>query len=179
MYMNRLLHSVIWPAVAGNILWAFLQVAVAPDLADPSFFPKLAALLFVGIYLAIDWVDTEKMPEINDHYWKFDLPLSVALATFAIGTQSNNWWSNIALATAFVVVAVGHYNGAWDLKQKPSSGGARVVLALFNIIGVVLLIIGAFSPPPYSFWLTPAAIFVVVALFLALRKKVSSAWKSN
>lgn len=174
MYMNRLLHNVIWPAVAGNILWAFLQVLVKGwNGGNPSYFPNLSALFLVGVYLAIDWVDTEKTSDINDCYWKFDLPLATALALFAICTQDGVWWSKYALVAAFVVIVLGHLYGAWDLKTKASSSISRATLASFNALGIVLLIAGSFVTAPYSLWLTPVSIFVVVALFLTSRQKVA------
>jgi len=58
MKLNPLVHNVIWPAVAGSVLWTFLQVAADPNISGPSLGPRLAALLLIGVYLAIDWVDT-------------------------------------------------------------------------------------------------------------------------
>jgi hypothetical protein len=176
MKLNPLVHCVIWPAVAGNILWAFLQVAADTKIRDASHCPRLAALLFVGVYLAIDWVNTENEKKINDSYWMFDLPLATALATFAVGTQSGTWWSNYALMIAFVVAIFGHCKGAWDGTETPTSCVARATFAVFNAVGLILLLIGIFAPAPYSLWLTPSAIFLVVALYLSLRQKVLSRW---
>lgn len=188
MKLNPLVHSIIWPAVAGNILWAFIQVAVDPNIADPSkipgdsYFFRLAALFFVGAYLAIDWyytnIEIEKN-NMNESYWKWDLFLAAALATFAICTQSGTplgaLWSNYALAFAFLVAMVGHCKGAWDTLDKKTSNPARACFAITNAIGFILLIIGI-CKPSWSLWLTPLAIFLVVVLFVGSRKKVLSLW---
>jgi hypothetical protein len=34
----------------------------------------LAALLVVGVYLAIDWVNTDQVDSINEKYWRYDTP---------------------------------------------------------------------------------------------------------
>lgn len=172
--MIALVNNVIWPAVAGNILWAFLQVASGPIISDPSFWLRLASLLFVGVYLAIDWVNTQKENKINENYWKFDLPLAASLATFAIGTQLDVSWTAYPLAAAFLVAIVGHCKGAWDSSGQQSSCKSRAARAGFNALGLLILFVGMCAKEPFSLWLTPAAIILVVVLFLSLRKKVAT-----
>jgi len=128
-------------------------------------------LLFVGVYLAIDWVNAENAGEINEDFSWLDLLLAIALASFAIGTESDTSWSHYALAAAFVLATLGHCAGAWDTKGTPSHSTTRAALAGFNALGLVLLSIGVFVPRPYSLWASPVAILVVVVLFLALCQK--------
>jgi len=172
MKLNPLVHNVIWPAVAGSILWTFLQVAVDPNITSPRA-PRLAALLAIGVYLAIDWMDVHAVEEtINEKYWRYDVPLAAFLATFAVATQFNAWWAAWPLAAAFAVAIVGHICGAWDLSSEASSPKKkkRWALAGCNALGIALLCIGMFLEEPYALWLTPAAIISVVVLYLKFRK---------
>jgi hypothetical protein len=184
--LNELVHNVIWPAVAGNILWAFLQVAVGPKttetpaVADGSYYFNLVSLFLIGIYLAIDWVNTANVKKMNDHYWMFDIPIAAALATFAVfrqfGTQTDILWSNWVLLFAFSIAAIGHVNGAWDPAGKASPESARRWFAEFNGVGAVLLIVGKFIPDAISLWFTPAALFSTLFLYLTFRKRIETKW---
>src|SRR3989442_15209134 len=99
--LNTLVHGVIWPAVAGSILWAMLQLAIDPGNSGPSLWARCLALLAVGVYLAVDWVSTdaatEATPSINAGYWVVDIPLAASLSIFAIATQLNVPWAAWAL----------------------------------------------------------------------------------
>jgi len=175
MKLNPLVHNVIWPAVAGSVLWTFLQVAADPNITGPRA-PRLAALLAIGVYLAIDWVDTDEVREtINENYWWFDMPLAASLATFAVATQFTARWAAWPLAAAFAVATIGHCFGAWDLQSKASSWKARLTMAGFNALGLLVLLIGTFVEGPCALWRTPMAVLSVVVLFLFFQKRVS-AW---
>jgi hypothetical protein len=172
--MKELVHSVIWPAVAGNVLWAFLQVAFVPQPNQDARPQRLASLLLVGLYFCIDWIESEKTKEsINPKYWMVDIPLAVFIAVFAIVTQSNIWWSWIALLLAYVIVVAGHYWGAWDDKSTTSSRSTRAILMVINSLGIVVLLFGWYLGDTIAAWLTPVSIFLVVGLYLCLRNKLS------
>lgn len=168
MKLNPLVHNVIWPAVAGSVLWTFLQVAADPNITGPRG-PRLAALLVIGVYLAIDWVNTDQVENINENYWRYDMPLAASLATFAVATQFGARWAAWALAAAFAVAIIGHCFGAWDSLAQPSSCKARATLAGFNALGLLVLLIGTSIDEPYALWLTPIAVLSVVVLFLCVR----------
>ncbi len=172
--LNPLVHNVIWPAVAGSILWTFLQVAVDPNITGPRL-PRLIALAFIAVYLAIDWVITNQIQgedTIKDNYWWYDMPLAALLATFAVATQFGVRWAAWPLAAAFAVAIVGHFCGAWDLKTTPSSPKARATRAGCNALGIALLGIGMFLEEPYALWLTPIAVISVILSFLHFLKKI-------
>ncbi|MDR4467238.1 MAG: hypothetical protein MRJ68_02950 [Nitrospira sp.] len=172
--MKKLVHNVVWPAVAGNVLWSFLQLLSDPTASDPAPWPRLVSLLLVGAYLSIDWIHTENEPQINDFYWIADVPLAAALAAFAVATQLGVTWAPIALAAAFLVATVGHCFGAWDKTTSPSSCKARAGFAGINVLGPIVLFIGTFLNQPLSDWSTPVAVLLVVSLFLLCRKTVAS-----
>lgn len=174
MKLNPLVHNVIWPAVAGSVLWTFLQVAVDPNIFGPSRLPRLAALLCVGVYLATDWVNTHEAKNIKDNYWCADMPLAASFATFAVATQFGTWWAAWPLAAAFTVAIIGHCKGAWDSKDKSSSCKERATLAGLNAGGLLVLLTGTCANARYAVWWTPSAIFSVVFLYLLLRKWIST-----
>ncbi len=171
-----LVHNVIWPAVAGSVLWTFLQVAIDPNITGPRC-PRLFALLLVGVYLAIDWVNTHQIEEkINENYWRYDMPLAASLASFAVATQFDARWATWPLAVAFVVAIIGHCFGAWDLAANVSSrkAKARATLAGFNALGLLVLLLGMCVEGPWALWLTPIAVLSVVVLYLSFREKIST-----
>ncbi len=173
MKVNELVHNVIWPAVAGSILWTFLVVAIEPHCPDASIRPRLAALLLVGGYLAIDWMDTEAaLGNRRQYTWLADVSLAASLSTFAVATQFNARWSAWPLAAAFAFAFIGHLAGAWDTRTWSSSHTPRVALALINALGpAVLLLMALFLNESYAKWSEFAAMALVVGLYMTLARK--------
>lgn len=179
MKLNPLVHNVLWPAVAGSILWTFLLIAIDPEQhSRGSLWPRLVALIFVGVFLAIDWVDTENAKCINDKCWLADMPLAASLSTFAVATQCGASWARWPLAAAFVIATIGHGLGAWDLKTTGTTTRARVARAAINGLGLVVLLTGVGANEPYSSWSATAAIVVVILLYCALGKTIAK-WASR
>ena len=180
--LNDLVHNVIWPAVAGNVLWSFLQVVADPNITGPTLWPRLASLLLIGVYLSIDWVITHnKRDHINEKYGRFDMFLAASIATFAIATQFGTWWAPFALAMVFGVAVVGNWLGAWDLRDRASSCKARRAFTGINALGLIGLGLLILMDPNewYALWLTPVAILVVVVLYLCLREKITTRWPNT
>jgi len=168
--MTNLIHSVIWPAVAGNILWAFLYVAADPKVTGMSTWTKLIALLAIGFYLSRDWI--QRISVIFPDRWKYwgvDAALAAALATFAIVTQLDRTWSGWVLAVAFAIAILGHCWGSWDPadKSKAIDPRTRAKFAAYNAIGLLILGLGLIVPLPYAVF-PPIAIGSVVLLFIFL-----------
>lgn len=162
------MRNVIWPAVAGNILWAFLSVAADPNSTGMSMWTKLVALLAIGIYLSRDLI--ERVNVTFPDVWKYisaDVLLATALAAFAIATQLDRPWWGWVLACAFLIAIVGHCAGSWNPNEeaKAPNSCTRAKFAMFNAIGLVILGGGLLTPFPYAFF-PPAAIGLVVVLFI-------------
>lgn len=167
--MKRLFHNVVWPAVAGNVAWAFFTVLVEAHWSDHIFWARLAALLAVGIYLAADWYNTDEVfSKINPSYWVADAFLAPAIAVFAIATQARNPWAVYAIAVTFFVAIIGHLFGAWDDTAPGTSAiKERRKLAAVNAMGLLIIGVAALFGPPYTIWSAPIAIALVVTIFLA------------
>jgi hypothetical protein len=174
--MNELVRNVVWPAVAGNVLWSFLQVAIEQPVAPTPLLPRLAALLAVGLYLAIDWINGVGL-SFRSRYWKFDIPLATAIATFAIATPKSAPVAFWALGAAFSIAVVGHLNGAWDPQKKISHKSARRMLAAMNGLGLALLVGDRFARVAPE-WDQAVSLTIAIGLFLALRKWVEDRWKT-
>src|SRR6266446_6736484 len=139
MDLNALVHGVIWPAVAGSILWTFLQVAFDPRSSGTSLWPRLSALLFVGVYLAIDWAYTDPIEsKMHKKYYRADMPLAASLSTFAVATQFDLSWAAWPLGVAFAIAIIGHGFGAWGLRNRPTPTKQRVALAGINALGLLV-----------------------------------------
>jgi len=169
--LNALVHSVIWPAVAGSILWTLLQLAIDPRNSGPSLWPRCLALLSVGVYLAVDWVSTEAATTINAFYWVADIPLAASLSIFAIATQFNVPWAGWWLVAAFGIAIIGHLVGAWDpngsgwhLWVDGKRFGVRATLTTINALGIGVLLVGTSAKEPY--WSRSLAIALVVVVYL-------------
>jgi hypothetical protein len=172
--LDKLVHGVIWPAVAGSILWTFLLVVIEPHGADVTIWPRLLVLLLVGVYLAIDWVDTDGvLRQMNRHSWLADIPLAASLSTFAVATQFHARWSAWALGFAFAFAVIGHAFGAWDLRKPSSSSTASVTLAGINWLGLAVLLMARPSTEWFAKWSEFIAMAVVVVLYALCRKGIS------
>jgi len=96
------------------------------------------------------------------------MPLAASLATFAVATQFGARWAGWPLAAGFAVAIIGHCFGAWDLQSKASSWKARLTMAGFNALGLLVLLIGE---GPCALWRTPMAVLSVVVLFLFFQRE--------
>lgn len=181
--MKRLTHNVLWPAIAGNVLWSLLQVAVGDgkDRDLSILVPRLLALFFIGAYLCRDWLDTDQAlnstgaGSINDNYWLADLPMGGAIAVFAIAIQVPLPWSWVPLAVAFAVAAVGHLYGAWDETPGRSRTKGRRAFAGINGAGVVVAVWGGLADDT-QYWTQAAAAGMVTGVFLLFRAWIVKNW---
>jgi hypothetical protein len=178
-HIARLLHNVLWPAVAGNVLWSLLQVASTANSVNNlvSLSPELLALLFIGLYFCIDWIDSENA-SLKTTYWRADLPLATAIAVFAVAIQADKWWSVIALILAFISAIIGHLAGAWDQTQEKSPKPSRRAFAAINSLGIIVAVVGALYDRVLV-WPQALAIAIVVLAFLYLRPRILAKWPTE
>lgn len=142
MSKKDLLHNLIWPAVAGNVAWAFFTVLITEVLVTkeniaPLIFGRLAALLLLSVYLIIVYIRSEAG---TGH--TFDMLHAVSIILCAISFQSPNVSSLLMttfLIALFIIAALGHWTGRWipnTVKQKIRLKKFKV--GLINFIGAVL-----------------------------------------
>ncbi len=174
--LNALVHNVIWPAVAGSILWTLLHITIGPPDPGAPLWPRFFALLSVGVFLVIDWVGTEGVANtINPHYWCADLLLAPWLSVFAVATEFNTSWAVWPLGIAFGIAVIGHILGAWE--PVPSAWhpwdrrapfGWRFAFAGINGLGLGLLCAGTHLGESYAPWSTSVATASVVLAYLGV-----------
>ena len=86
---QKLFQNLIWPAVAGNIAWAFFSLIITKSdtITDISVYTRLIVLFFLAIYLGEDWLTTEKESEfLKKNYWIGDAFHVMPISIFAIST---------------------------------------------------------------------------------------------
>lgn len=169
---HKLLQQVLWPALAGNVLWSFFQVgsSLFVDWIGKKQWPpadswlKLIALIAVGVYLCADWLLTERMKielqkkEYRRKYLFIETILAMEIATFALLLTTNvaGWCAAVLLCFAYATAAVGLYVKAW-----PEVGYERRYLLRLNlaaaVLNAVLLAVAAWFwtwSIGYDFWST-------------------------
>lgn len=182
--MWKLLQGLIWPAVAGNVVWAFFTVAIGKwnKLAncDSLVIAQLVALVSLGVYLAADWWYTNDMKEKNEKNkdimkrccWPFDAFLAIAIAVSAIALSQDVVAIQLAKCTvglAFITTAIGHCCGAWEVKETIEDENCkhnRRWLAGINFSGFLILLILSLIFQKTILWPLSIAILVVVAGYL-------------
>lgn len=146
---HKLLQQVLWPALAGNVLWSFFQVGSSTfaDAMEKCQLPpaqswlKLIALIAVGAYLCADWLLTERMKielqkkEYRLKYLVVETMLAMEIATFALLLTTNvtGRYATVLLCLVYVTAAVGLYLKAW-----PEVGFERRYLLRLNVAAAVL-----------------------------------------
>jgi len=96
-----------------------------------------------------------------------------SLATFAVATQFGARWAGWPLAAGFAVAIIGHCFGAW-ITVEASSWKARLTMAGFNALGLLVLLIGTFVEGPVPFGVRPCR--PVRRCFVLIFSKRVSAW---
>ena len=134
-----LFHGLAWPAVAGNVAWAFFTLVIAPpaEVPEGEWAARTAVLLLMALYLGGDWVRTKNTPG-GPAYWFFDAVHLILICLFVIGiatTQSQvplNWY----LGLLFIFTLIGHWSGAFT-PEEPDCwwyGGASLLGAIVLIV---------------------------------------------
>jgi hypothetical protein len=138
--------GLIWPAAAGNVAWAFLQVALEREKYGSVYWPHLTTLALLAIYLAVDWLRTKerkKERETGDSswYWIFDSLLVLSIVRFAIAIQllpKEDCFLTWALGGVLTVAILGHLAGAW--KRQDERDWPRFTLAACGSLGLIALV---------------------------------------
>lgn len=144
--MNKLFQDLIWPAVAGNVAWAFFTVATSEKWCGPGVIPRLIALSLMAIYLCYEWLTTDiEKDNLKETYWVGDILHTTFIILFAIMIQNPENWENLSpfsctnliLPLFFVVTIGGHLSKVWEPKNK-SNPCYRWKLAGNSFIGIIV-----------------------------------------
>lgn len=175
MSKKTLLHDLIWPAVAGNVAWAFFTVLITEVLVTekdilPLIFGRLTALLLLSVYLVIVYV---RSVAGTGHI--FDILHAISIILCAISFQSIGSDSLMTpfLITLFIIAALGHWTARWipDSVTK-KKGLKKFKVGLINFSGAALCFIlpkGIGDDNNYNLSLSMG---VVLALWVIFRNKI-------
>jgi len=180
--MNKLFQNLVWPAVAGNVVWAFFSIAIAEHWADKGVIPRLLSLLLLSIYLCYDWTTTDvEGDKLKENYWIGDAFHAITIVVFAIAAQSQNLWTDInnswvkwTLVIVFTTSTIGHLCGSWEPKDvsKEKKWPARLKLALINFTGILTYFFIPLLCNSNTLWHLPISIIVILLLWFPCRDKV-------
>jgi MFS family permease len=150
-------ESVVWPAVAGNVLWSFLTVLFT-QTTGWVWFVRAVSLAIIGVYLFGSWRRTRKRPPASGRkYFLVDGVYAALISVFAISTAMIDQGdapdhikslaiASIALTGMFVTAAVGHWQGYWAPYEGVNAGEEeeireRKLRSRFSAAAVVGLLI--------------------------------------
>lgn len=180
--MNKLFQNLIWPAVAGNVAWAFFSIAITENWTDKGVLPRLLSLLLLAIYLCYDWTTTDvEGDNLKKNYWIGDAFHTSAIVIFAIAAQSKNLWISIddswvkwALVIVFSTSVIGHLCGSWEPSTVKSENlwSARFKLAGINLLGIIFYIFIPLLIESNSLWHLPISIIIVLLFWFHYSNKV-------
>lgn len=185
VHARGLFDDLIWPAAAGNVAWSFLQVAM--DSEANSRVLRLALLMFLAFYLAIDWFRSKSLEPKTLRYWVADSIHIACIVTYgvAIAVGKSAIFLEYNLATIFGIAVIGHLAGAWEIAGQTRDWLHRVILASCGVVGLAILWFGRTGSRSGSLR-APLFAFVVVLIlwvfartFIASRCEVSAACAEN
>lgn len=177
--MAALFQSVIWPAVAGNVAWAFFTVLIQEWAQGGAYsWPRLCLLGALAIYLCLDWMHTESIKaELRPWYWVGDVFLATAIAAVAIAAQASVGDGRLLLVGVFAASAGAQLCGAWTRRGvHPYRDGQwmhRLAWLVLNGAAASIAILGG-SGKEWGWNLAGAATLVIVCWGLAKPGNVHS-----
>lgn len=174
----KLFQDLLWPAVAGNVLWSFftlwIDVYFPPPSDKPIGFPadahaRILVLALLGVYLCYDWVRMLQ-GDRKDFAWIADLPHAASITVFALMVQSGRNQMEVALIVLLAVTGGGHLTTLWEKKTEPKCGCRRVVLAVINFVGAGAVCTFHDIAGGTPRWNLPIAMVIVLVPWVVLRR---------
>ena len=169
--MHKLFKSVIWPAIAGNVAWSFVSVAVAEDLSSHQAIVRLIALGLLAAYLMISlaWKPTRRVTN-PCFYYPLDSLFAISIAVFAIATYNESTktanWVSYSLVAVFTLPMLGHLFKIWEPGRICIE---RLCLALPSTLGIAILVVGLWAFPQSVLEFRVLALLVVIEIWILIR----------
>jgi hypothetical protein len=168
--MQKVMQSVLWPAVAGSVVWSLISVAVKEDWLEREVFIRLLVLAALAFYLSAEWLSTEQVPAAEaTRFWRGDFPLSMAIAVFAIMTEAKQARAAYALAAVFCVGVLGHITGVWSRNWRDWTG-KRIAMIFVHLAGLVIVGPTICRGPLEFTAALPAAVIAVIVGWLVVQR---------
>jgi hypothetical protein len=163
-FLRDFLRDIAWPAMAGNVAWAFFSVAIDPQSVE-DMLPRLGTLLALALYLSAEWYRIRRVGSTLLGLW-FDLFLVICIVWFAIATQANKGAPGMALVLIFLGVGIGHLRGVWPPtgEGKGNFEFGQINLWMAALLFTSLLVVSSWQP-----WVSFFAVIIVFLFWLNLR----------
>lgn len=166
---HKLFQNLIWPAVAGNVIWATFSIGIEYNYHNGNLDSlwRILSLLILSIYLVSDWMTSEKeLRNLKSNYWIGDSFHAFSIVLFSISAYNNNqdlmYWSVIL---ALTINSIAHFGGCWEDRNIKSFNKLfnRLSLGFSNVIGISFFIF--FYWIYKAMWVYPASLFIVLILY--------------
>ncbi|WP_228235979.1 hypothetical protein [Allomuricauda sp. M10] len=169
---KEIYQDLVWPALAGNIIWSVFSVLVKNVENPQSAIFRFAALIALGVYVTYTY---KKYDEGRGH--PFDYFHAAAIIAYSIAVESNSdhmgWYTSIL----FLSASFGHWCGPWgnDCLVKCKTWRHILVGAIF-IVGIVVYFVipDSFCPLPNARIFL--SILTVLILWAYLRNRIYYEW---
>ena len=169
-----LFKELIWPAAAGNVAWALLQIVVSP-MPHQQIISRGLILFLVAAYLVTDWCRSKSLDVKTVRYWVADFLLVSGMVIFAIALAAykSEAFLELSLGAVFLTGTIAHVFGAWETTEKPS-WPRRLSLASCGFVGILALSVGRFLFLKPSFCTLLTALATVLASWIITRVSIEA-----
>lgn len=139
---KKVLYQLVWPAVAGNVAWAFFTLLYTE--AGAQIYERLALLFLIALYLGMEWTYSVGRKSKNKPLsWIADAVLAVAIVWLAISAENGSSPGIYPLLFVFVTSAASHGVDAWTPLNTTRKLSARKSWLYLNIGAVTIALSGA------------------------------------
>ena len=165
---SSVLKGLLWPAIAGNVVWAFFNVAIAEEWSS-AVAARLASLVLLAFYLIFAWKRDRDKQNVTVGYAVLDTFFAAAIAALAISKSAPSSAASIAatvaLVSAFGISAFGHWRRVW---MPNGYARERKVLIGANMIAIGVALFGMRMEFGKHLWMDTGALAVVLVLLASL-----------
>src|SRR4051812_20328811 len=144
-----LFRGLLWPAVAGNVLWSFASLAMKPVVAS-DLVPaasRLVLLFLLGFYLSLEWIrNYRSLPiPLTAKFWLFDAIHLLGAVVTALAAYDALEYLHLGLVIYLAATGLGHALGIY---RNSAFDGPRdhKLLAAINFSGLPFVALAFWNP---------------------------------
>jgi hypothetical protein len=164
-FLKSFLKDVAYPAVAGNLAWAFVTLAIDSG-AKIDAIPRLGVLFVLTIYFSAEWYRSKEIEVKTVGLW-LDLLFVLCMVWFAIGTQANKGSPGIALIIILLIIGLGHLLEVW---LPVGRGKGNTPHGITSLVAAAVLGSAWYVDGSWNWALALVAICVVLAVWAIVRQ---------
>lgn len=167
---SRLSRELIWPAAAGNVLWATLS-SLAEWLRNDDFdgHDDLMTLTILMVYLVSNFEYDKGSPlRGRPAAILLDYVHIVGISFFSILVHTGNRFAGYVLAVVYLTLIVMHACGFSANSHRSSED--RIAFGFLGFSGLFLVAMGLLVDAPWGRYIQPLSLAVTYGLWLSLRR---------